>query len=131
MQKVGYQSSEDIVGNVVVTGDDVNIEVSVGSNGGADEVGGERDKSNEDINEVSEGEDRNEVSEDEDIEAIVHQLILVLVTTVVLTVIRNLIHLKNFNPFTLANRFCGLRVMSSDIEIPENRFARFSCRFVC
>ena len=39
---VGYRSSEDIVGNVVVTGDDVNIEVSVGSNGGADEVGGER-----------------------------------------------------------------------------------------
>ena len=35
------------------------------------------------------------------------------------------------NPFTSANRFCGFRVMSSDIEIPENRFARFSCRLVC
>ena len=34
-KKVGYRSSEDIVGSVVVTGDDVNIEVSVGSNGGA------------------------------------------------------------------------------------------------
>ena len=36
-----------------------------------------------------------------------------------------------FNPFTWANRFCGLRVMSSEIEITENRFARFSCRLVC
>ena len=74
-----------MVGNVVVTGDDVNIELSVGSNGGADEVGGERDKGNEDINEVNEDEDRNEVSEDEDrnevsededeeIEAIPHRL---------------------------------------------------------
>ena len=64
------------MGNVVVTGDDVNIEVSAGSNGGADEVGGERDKGNEDINEVNEDEDRNEVSEDEDeeIEAIAHRL---------------------------------------------------------
>ena len=65
-KKVGCRSSEDIVGNVVVTGDDVNIEVSVGSNGGADEVSGERDKGNEDINEVNENEDRNEISEDED-----------------------------------------------------------------
>ena len=75
-KKVGYRSSEDIVGNVVVTGDDVNIEVGVGSNDGADEVGGERDKGNEDINEVNEDEDRNEVSEDEDeeIEAIAHRL---------------------------------------------------------
>ena len=48
-KKVSYQSdSEDIVGNAVVTGDDVNIEVSVGSNGGADEVGGERQEGNED-----------------------------------------------------------------------------------
>ena len=64
------------MGNVVVTGDDVNIEVSVGSNGGADEVGGERDKGNEDINEVNEGENRNEVSEDEveEIGAIAHRL---------------------------------------------------------
>ena len=75
-KKVGYRSSEDILGNVVITGDDVNIEVSVGSNGGADEVGGERDKGNEDINEVNEDEDRNVVSEDEDeeIEAIAHWL---------------------------------------------------------
>ena len=74
-----------MVGNVVVTGDDINIEVSVGSNGGADEVGGERDKGNEDKdrdevnededrNEVSEDEARNEVNEDEEIEAIAHQL---------------------------------------------------------
>ena len=71
-KKIGYRSSKDIVGNVVLTGDNVNIEVSVGSNGGADEVGGQRDKGNEDINEVNEDEDRNEVSEDEDeeIEAI-------------------------------------------------------------
>ena len=34
-KKVGYRSSEEIVGNVVVTDDNVNIEVSVGSNGGA------------------------------------------------------------------------------------------------
>ena len=66
-KKVGYRSSEGIVGNVVVTGDDIDIEVSVGSNGGADEVGGERDKSNEDINEVND-------DEDEEIEAIAHQL---------------------------------------------------------
>ena len=46
--KVGYRSSEDIVRNAVVTGDDVNIEVSVGSNGGANEVGVERDEGNED-----------------------------------------------------------------------------------
>ena len=52
------------------------LEVSVGSNGGADEVNGERDKGNEDINEINEDEDRNEVSEDEDeeIEAIAHRL---------------------------------------------------------
>ena len=64
------------MGNVVVTGDDVNIEVSVGSNGGADEVGGERERGNVDINEVNEDKDRNEVSEDEDeqIEAIAHRL---------------------------------------------------------
>ena len=31
------------MGDFVVTGDDVNIELSVGSNGRADEVGGERD----------------------------------------------------------------------------------------
>ena len=37
----------------------------------------------------------------------------------------------HFNPFTSANRFCGLCVMSSDIKIQENRFARFSCRLVC
>ena len=43
-KKVCYRCSEDIVGNVEVTGDDVNIDVSVGSNGGADEVSGERDK---------------------------------------------------------------------------------------
>ena len=61
-KKVGYRSSEDIVGNVVVTGDDVNIEVSVGSNGGAVEVGGGRDKCNEDVSEVNEDEDGNEVS---------------------------------------------------------------------
>ena len=36
-----------------------------------------------------------------------------------------------FNPFTSANWFCGLSVMSSNIEIPENRFARFSCGLVC
>ena len=53
------------MGNFVVTGDDVNIEVSVERNGGADEVIGERDKDNEDI---------NEVSEDEEIEAIAHRL---------------------------------------------------------
>ena len=35
------------------------------------------------------------------------------------------------NPFTSANRFCGLHVMSSEIEITENRFTRFSCRLVC
>ena len=45
--KVGYRSSEDKVGNVVATGDDINIEVGVGSNE-ADEVSGERDKGNED-----------------------------------------------------------------------------------
>ena len=53
------------MGNVVVTCDGVNIEVSVGSNGGADEVGGERDKSNE-------VKDRDEVNEDEEIEPIAH-----------------------------------------------------------
>ena len=49
----------------MVTGDDVNIEVlSVGSNDGADEVGGERDKGHEDkdTDEVNEDEDRNEVN---------------------------------------------------------------------
>ena len=72
------------MGNVVATSDDV-IEVSVGSNGGADEVGGQRDKGNEDKdrdevnededrNEVNEDEDRNEVNEDEEIEAIAHRL---------------------------------------------------------
>ena len=55
---VDCRSSEDIMGNVVVTGDDVNIEVGVGSNE-ADEVGGERNKDNE-------GRDTDEVSEDED-----------------------------------------------------------------
>ena len=43
-KKVGYRSSEDIVGNVVFTGDDVDIEVSVGGDGGADEVVRERYK---------------------------------------------------------------------------------------
>ena len=42
-----------------------------------------------------------------------------------------LIEMEIVNPFTSANRFCGLSVMSSNIEIPENRFARFSCRLVC
>ena len=87
LKKIGYRSSKDIVRNVVVNRDDVNIEVSVGSNGGADEVGGERDKGNEDkdrdrdkVNEdedkseVHEDEDRNEVNEVEEIEAIAHRL---------------------------------------------------------
>ena len=92
--KVGYRSLEDMVGNVVVTVDDVNIKVSVGSKGGADEVGGQRyrcsedkdrdevnedkDRSevieDEDRNEVSEDEDKNEVNEDEETEAIAHRL---------------------------------------------------------
>ena len=71
-KKVGYRSSEDIVGNGVVTGDGVNIEVSVGSNGGAHEVGAERDQGNKD--KVNENKDRNEVNEDKEIEAIAHRL---------------------------------------------------------
>ena len=51
------------MGNVVVSGADVNIEVGVGSNE-ADEVGGERDKGNEDkdTDGVNEDENRHEVN---------------------------------------------------------------------
>ena len=72
--KTGYRSSQDIIGNFVVTSDDVNIEVGVGSNGGTDEVGEKRDKGNadKDTDEVNEDEDRSEVNADEETEAIAH-----------------------------------------------------------
>ena len=49
--------------NVIVTGDRVNIEVSVGNNGGDDDVDAERDEGNKD-----------KVNEDEEIEATAHRL---------------------------------------------------------
>ena len=42
-KKVGCRSSEDIVGNVVVTDNDVNIEGSAECNDGAGEISGERE----------------------------------------------------------------------------------------
>ena len=111
------------MGSVVVTGDGVNIKVCVGSIGGADEIGGQRDRGSEDKdrdeanededgnkvsededrNEVNEDEDRNEVNEDEEIEVIAYRLKLPDVgdtgssnDSAVLRVMRNLIHLKNF-----------------------------------
>ena len=57
------------MGNVVVTGDDVNIEVSVRSNGGADEVRGETKVMKIEMKSVKTKED-----EEIHVEAIAHQL---------------------------------------------------------